>query len=109
MRAMIPDLSALAASPVVPAQATGDYYGPHWGPMMGSWGPLGGILMFLVFVAVIAAAVLIVRFLWNIGDGQGQGPAGRGRQEALEMLDKRYARGEIDREEYLQRKEDLQR
>ena len=70
-------------------------------PMMwGMWG-IGMMLMMLVFWGlVIAAVVLGVRWL-----------AARGREgggdTALDILRQRYARGEIDREEFLARKRDL--
>jgi len=90
----------------MPALAQSGYGGgPGWDhPMMGWAGPFMGILMFAAFVAVIVIAILVVRYLWTLGHGYS---AGRGNREALELLDQRYAKGEIDREEYLRRKEDL--
>ena len=70
-------------------------------PMMwGMWG-IGMMLMMLVFWGlVIAAVVLGVR--WLVARGrEGGGDA------ALDILRQRYARGEIDREEFLARKRDL--
>ena len=81
-----------------------DYGGRGWEGHMGWWGPIGGVFMFLVMAAIVVGAVLLVRTLWHLGEG------GRGsRNSALELLDERYARGEIEREEYQQRKTDLQR
>lgn len=83
-------------------------YGHGWErPMMG-WGwPFSGILM-LAFVAAIGmVAVLLVRYFWNVGQhGGGLGNSG-GARNALVILDEKYANGEIEREEYLRRKEDL--
>jgi putative membrane protein len=79
-------------------------------PMMGWGGPVMGLLMLLVLVAVIVAAVLLVRLLWNVGHAPGHAGPTQGpdrRDEARAILDARYARGEIDRDEYLQRKADL--
>jgi putative membrane protein len=97
---------ALLAPGIAAAQAQpyGDH--PHyWG---GGWGwghMIFGPLMMIVFVAVIVViAVLAVRWL-------GGGPARPGspaeRKAALDILAERYARGEIDREEYQRKKQDL--
>ena len=77
----------------------------QWGmhPMMFMWGA-GGLVMMLMMLAVwgliIAGLVLGVRWL------VGQGHVGR-RDEALEILRQRYARGEIDKQEFDTRKRDL--
>ena len=73
-------------------------------PMMFMWGA-GGLVMILMMVAfwalVVAAAVVGLR--WLVGQG---GPR---RDEALEILRQRYARGEIDRQEFETRRQDLER
>lgn len=79
----------------------------QWGmhPMMFMWGAGGLVmmLMMLVFWALfIAALVLAVR--WLVGQRGGEG-----RDEALEILRQRYARGEIDKQEFETRKRDLGR
>ena len=84
------------------------YYG--WGPGMMSWGgtmgwfwPLGMILFWVVIILVI---VLLVRGIRTTkGTVHQFGPAP---ESALEILKKRYARGEINKEEYLERKKDLE-
>lgn len=76
-----------------------------WGhPMMWGWG-MGMMVMMLVFWGlVIAGVVLLVRWLAGLGGGR----EGGGRTDrALEILRERYARGEIDREEFESRKRDL--
>lgn len=45
---------------------------------------------------------LVVRWI-----GGGNGARGASARSARDILDERYARGEIDREEYLQRKNDI--
>jgi putative membrane protein len=103
-RRLIAALAGVATA--VPAAAQQGYRWEH--PMMGWGGPFTGMLMMVVFVAVVVVAVLVVRYLWNIGHGHGGPEKGPSRREdALAILDKRYARGEIDREDYLQRKADL--
>lgn len=77
-----------------------------WGhPMMWGWGwGMGMMLMMLVFWGlVIAGLVVLVR--WITGQG-GAGGAARP-DRALEILRERYARGEINREEFEARKRDL--
>ena len=72
---------------------------PMWS-MWGMWG-LGMLLVMLVFWGLaIAGLVLAVRWLMQ------QGRPSRS-DAALEILRERYAKGEIDREEYLARKRDL--
>ena len=77
--------------------------GGHWA----GWGWLGMIVMILFWVAVVVGIVYLVRALARRpGTGEGQqGPSGV--SEPLRILEERYARGEIDREEFLQRKADL--
>ncbi len=79
------------------------------GSMMG-WGggglglAGGGLLMVLFWGVLIVAAVVGVRWLWD----QGRPAAGRGGEESsLEILKRRYARGEIGREEFGVKKGDL--
>jgi len=67
-----------------------------WGD--GWWG-FGMGLVWLVFLGlVVTGVVLVIR-----GSSEGTSDRGRGRS-ALDILDERFARGEIDREEYEERK-----
>ena len=65
----------------------------------GTWGwghmVVGGLMMLLFWAAVIALIVLIVR--WLSGAPRGQRAPSR---SALEILEERFARGEIEREEF---------
>ncbi len=74
--------------------------------MMHDWGWGGMWLMPLFMMAwfalMIVVIVLLVRWLGS-GNGGRSVPA----RTARDILDERYARGEIDREEYLQRKNDI--
>lgn len=100
--------------------------------MMG-WGEFGGfglmgIFWFLImatfWVLIAVGIVLVVKALTGgdrqrtthppaPGDGRAAVPPTTGfstvapRSDALRILEERYARGEIDRDEFLQRKADL--
>lgn len=85
-----------------------------WGGDNG-WGGAGGAVMAVVMLAVLVLIIVGIIFLvrgltrhdyYQPGPPQGPppGPSSRG---ALQVLEERYARGEIQREEFLQRKQDL--
>ena len=101
--------AAVALAPtLVWAQVPSDEryaYGPHmmwWG---GGWFGMifGPLFMILVLALVIAVAVLLVR--WLGGPWQGttphQMPPGR---TPLDILKERFARGEINKEEFEERR-----
>lgn len=72
--------------------------GVEYGHMMGYGfsGVIMWVLFLIVLVAVLFTAVKVA--------GSGGGAAG---ETALEILKKRYARGEIDKEEFERLKKDL--
>lgn len=74
-----------------------EWMGWGWG---GMW--LGPIFMIALLALFVAAIVALVRW---VGGSSGDG-AERVRT-AREILDERYARGEIDREEYQRRRDDI--
>lgn len=65
-----------------------------WG---GGYGMSGGLMMILIWGAVIAVIVLAVR-----GLSAGNGP--KDQPDAAETLRRRFANGDIDEEEYERRK-----
>jgi putative membrane protein len=69
----------------------------HWG----GWGMgFGGLTMLLFWAILIVVLVLAVRwFVEQSGNGRAK--------SALEILRERYARGEIQKEEYEQKRRDL--
>jgi putative membrane protein len=74
-----------------------------WGghPMMwGAWGFGMMIMMILFWGLIIVALVLGIR--WLLGQGKESRP-----DSALEILRQRYARGEINKEEFEAKKRDL--
>ncbi|MBI4183000.1 MAG: hypothetical protein HY521_03245 [Proteobacteria bacterium] len=72
----------------------------------GWWWAMGlhGLFWVLLIAVLVTALVLIVR--GASGRGEREAAAG-GRESARALLDARYARGEIEREDYLRRKQDL--
>jgi putative membrane protein len=87
------------------------YGGWGMGPGMMGWGMgYGGgwlwtILMVIFWIAVIVGIVLLIR--WLILSTRTATPNQRQDESAIDILKKRYARGEIDKEEFEQRKKDL--
>jgi putative membrane protein len=75
------------------------------GMMDGMWWWLAWVVLFLVVVAVIViASILVTRSLLK----RGEGVLSSRRDAALDILKERYARGEIDRDEYEERRTTLQ-
>jgi putative membrane protein len=71
--------------------------------MMWGWGPgwwiLGSLLTVVFWVAVIVLIVTLVR-----GHSASEPSTGRSMTPALRILEERYARGEISREEFMERR-----
>ena len=78
------------------------YEGGYW------WMGLHGLMFLIVTALLVVGIVLAIRHLARTeGRPTQTAPSDSGRQSALGILDSRYARGEVDREEYLQKKQDL--
>ncbi|WP_413451263.1 SHOCT domain-containing protein [Georgenia phoenicis] len=77
---------------------------------MGSWGMGWGWLFFvLLLVGVVVLVVVLIRLLAGGERGEQRSPRRPGgRSRALEVLDERYARGEIDATEYDERRRRLE-
>jgi putative membrane protein len=83
-------------------------YGSDWGMRpWGNWG-YGGPIGMIIGIVILALAVAAVAWFVRTRNYTGQQLAGTGRQSpGLDVLEERYARGEIKREEYLEKKQDL--
>ncbi len=95
-------LTVVFASAAAHAQPISDH--PHsWG---GGWGwgyMIFGPLMMIAFVgAIVVLAVLLVRWLGSGSTGPAALPPDR--KTPLDILQERFARGEIDKEEFEERK-----
>ncbi|MEW6115443.1 MAG: SHOCT domain-containing protein [Nitrospirota bacterium] len=71
-----------------------DYYGWWWGR---------GLLMVVFWILVIVGIVYLVKTIAGTGRGRG-----REDETPLDILKKRYAKGEISKEEFEEKKKDIQ-
>lgn len=99
----------LAGAGLVAALSTGPAlaWGPGggmWDYGRGGWGGMAGGLPMLIFWAVIIFLV-VLSARWFDGRRMVHQPAGR--QTPLEILQERFARGEIDESEYTERRKAL--
>lgn len=90
------------------AFAWGGYGG--WGTgsgMMAGWGGagFGGIFMLFFWALIIVGVIFLVRWLVHSGSGTADGRPGK--SAPIDILKERYARGEINREEFEERKRTL--
>lgn len=100
--------------PLIRAQANaqtgqyGGYGGWGMGPgMMGGYGMgwFGGILMVVFWILIIVGLVFLIK--WLIQSTGRDRTIGSGGDRSLEILKERYAKGEIDKEEFETKKKDL--
>ena len=73
----------------------------HW--WYGGW---GGSMMVLFWVAIILAVIWVARVV--VQPGQADRSPSSQEESALEILQRRYARGEISKTEYQEMKKELQ-
>jgi len=77
-----------------------------WGDMGGwgwGWGMFGIVHMLLWWVLIVLGIVVLAKWLFGGSARRDDRVADR----ALEILAERYARGEINKQEYEQKKKDL--
>lgn len=79
---------------------------------MPSWCCGGGVwimtLWIVLLVAIVTGAILLVRGLWNRGGPDDARPVqATPRGDASAILEERYAEGEIDDEEFEERRRNL--
>jgi putative membrane protein len=109
---LIAPLQAFAQQPPQPAVPPQEYYGP--GPWHHMWGDGYGWhfwwmfpLMMLCMIVIFAAVFFLARGFCGHG-GHHWGPPSRMRGDpshsALQILNERFARGEIQKDEYAEKK-----
>jgi len=112
-RLSIPIFAAVgAAAALVPrgvwaqAQSEPEPYRYEYGPHMMWWGGgwygmiFGPLFMILMLAVAIAVVLLLVRWLGAPWHGMGPPQHAPSDQTALNILKERFARGEIDKDEY---------
>ncbi|HBH87547.1 MAG TPA: hypothetical protein DDY17_08115 [Syntrophaceae bacterium] len=87
--------------------AGGDYYDGYshygWGPMMHNGCRYGGMFMWIIFLIAIG---LLIYFFVQSQKTRGQTPTQN--ESHLDILKKRYAKGEINKEDFERMKRDLE-
>ena len=78
----------------------GMMWGPGWGP---GYGLFGWLMMLLFWILIIVGAVLIIRWLVTEAGSQGAAAA----DTTLDILKRRYAKGEITKDQFEAMKRDL--
>ena len=84
------------------------YHGMHtW---QGGWFGwiMGPLMMIAFFVVIIVVAVLIVRWLGGAGHGAIHPPPASTHKSPLDILRERFAAGDIDKEEFEERRRVLE-
>ena len=101
------ELSFMIITGLLSSCAGEGYYGPQgpcgWGRMMHYGFGYGGIFMWIIFLIVIG---VLIYFIVQAQKTKGQTPTQN--ESHLDILKKRYAKGEIAKEEYERMKKDLE-
>ena len=100
-------LAGLGAS-ATPAWGYGGGYHYGGGMMYGGGGIFGQLMMILVIVLIVAVAIGVVHWIFP---GSHRLPSGSPtpHKSASEILEERFARGEIDKDEFEEKRNTLSR
>lgn len=95
-------MTLLLSSPVFAQPTQGSNYGPNmWHGGWHSW--FVGPVIMIVFIA-ISVVVVVVLVRWLGGVGHGSAPYSAPGKSPLDILKERFAKGEIDKEEFDERR-----
>jgi putative membrane protein len=99
-------ISAFATCALV-IQASAQMMGRGMGPDMMGWGwwGMGWIFMIIFWGLVIVGLVFLIK--WLAGLSRSRAPFDKPHDSALEILKQRYAKGEINKDEFEEKKRDL--
>jgi putative membrane protein len=101
------ELSLIMITGLLVSCAREGYYFPQgpggWGPMMHYGFGYGGMFMWIIFLIVIG---LLIYFFIQAQKMKGQMPTQN--ESPMDILKKRYAKGEINREDFDRMKHDLE-
>ena len=78
--------------------------GDGWGHMGGGWGWSMAIMGMLLMISLVALVIWAI-----VSSSRRPVESSSSSNRALGLLDERYAAGDLDRDEYLERKGDLER
>jgi len=78
----------------------GMMWGPGWGP---GYGLFGWLMMLLFWTLIIVGAVLVIRWLID----QAKSPRVGSEETAVDILKRRYANGEITKDQFETMKREL--
>lgn len=95
-------MALLESSPAFSQQPQGQYYGPHmWD---GGWHGWFFAPIMMIFFLGLAVVVVVLLLRWLGGPGHGGAPHSHPGRAPLDILKERFAKGEIDKEEYEERR-----
>ncbi len=78
--------------------------------MMDGWGGGGWLWPFHFIIPLLFLALIVTVVVWLVRYSIGWGdlpPRSERRPPGIDVLEERYARGEINRDEYLEKKRDI--
>jgi len=105
LKPMAGGFAVLMTPSVALAQAQTDYHAPH---MMGGGWFMGPIMMIVFLAVAVIVVMLIVRWMSGSNLGHTRVHATPPTETAVDILKERFARGEIDKEEFEERRRILE-